>query len=170
MQPQSVADENPFAAAEVKFDSLRAYLSSRALSHDHAQIEQHLWDEGLELLRLLLQAHLDLRADAERRRQVRDVASVLHDQVRSASRGLETVFGRVQVRRLSYGAPGVESLRPADADLHLPERLYSAGIQQRVAEAAAGGDRDAGLLVIGRSSLRERLESGTFDLDALAVA
>jgi hypothetical protein len=37
-------------------------------------------------------------------------------------------------------------------------------------EAAAGGDRDARLLVIGRSSLRERLESGTFDLDALAVA
>ena len=37
-------------------------------------------------------------------------------------------------------------------------------------EAAAGGDRDAGLLVIGRSSLRERLESGALDLDALAVA
>ena len=37
-------------------------------------------------------------------------------------------------------------------------------------EAAAGGDRDVRLLVIGGSSLRERLESRALDLDAFAVA
>lgn len=137
MQAQPVSEENVFAAVEAKFRFLIAYTSTHAMTHDHTQIEQCLWDEGVELLRRFYQAHLDLRAQAEARREVMGADSVARNSVRTSTRHLETLFGTVTVRRLSYGAEGVESLRPADADLNLPERLYSAGIQQRVAKAAA---------------------------------
>jgi hypothetical protein len=141
MQTQPIDDENvqtnPFAAAERRFEHIRGYLAHSALAHDHAEIEQELFHEGFELMRLLLQGHFDCRAGAECRRQVTGADAIARPEARSVPRKLETLFGTVEVRRLSYGAPGVCSLRPADADLNLPERLYSDGVARRVAETAA---------------------------------
>jgi hypothetical protein len=67
-----------------------------------------------------------------------------------------------------------EAFEPIVVEMHaqsMADQARGCGVKHPAQnEAAAGGDRDAHLLVIGRSSLRERLESGTLDLDALAVA
>ena len=75
---------------------------------EHGEVEAWLHDEGMELLRRLLQGHLDLRA----RREVRQVSvtgadGVERRQVRPDSqRRLMTRFGEVEVRRFGYGARG----------------------------------------------------------------
>ena len=38
------------------------------------------------------------------------------DQERSHDRGLTTIFGKIRVKRLGYGAEGVDSLHPLDAE------------------------------------------------------
>jgi hypothetical protein len=50
---------------------------------------------------------------------------------------LETLFGRVQVRRVGYSARGEGSLYPLDAVLNLPPDAYSDGLRRRVAEEVA---------------------------------
>lgn len=138
MQAHALAVEHAFAAAQEKFDTLMTHLASpEALAADHAQIEQTIATDGFELLRLLMQAHLDVRADAEPVREVRGADAQARTHRRSLARQLETIFGTVTVRRLSYGAPGLESLRPLDAELNLPPDHYSAGVRRRVAESAA---------------------------------
>jgi hypothetical protein len=50
-----------------------------------------------------------------------------------------TIFGPVTVDRLSYGAREHASLRPMDRALNLPRRVWSFGVQRRVAIEAAKG-------------------------------
>lgn len=138
MQAYAIEDENLFAVAQQKFHEIVANLgSAQAMKADHAEIEQGLFTEGFELLRQLMQSHLDLRAEAEPEREIRGSDQAARTHRRSTSRHLETVFGTVAVHRLSYGAPGLTALRPLEAELNLPPDLYSDGVRRRVAEAAA---------------------------------
>jgi hypothetical protein len=94
--------------------------------------------EGQELLRSLLQDHLDLRAAREQRQiSVVNAEGVECGHVRRRSRGLMTLFGPVRVWRLGYSARGTASEFPADTILNLPGQLYSHGLQQHVANDAS---------------------------------
>ena len=85
----------------------------------HAELEDRLRTDGFELLRLLFQDHLDLRADREQRVD----AVVGADGVRRGwvetghSRPLITLFGSVRVRRLAYRAKGAANLYLTSAEL-----------------------------------------------------
>jgi len=121
---------------------------------EHGEVEAWLHDEGMELLRRLLQGHLDLRA----RREVRQVSvtgadGVERRQVRPDSqRRLMTRFGEVEVRRFGYGARGTSSLYPLDAGLNLPGNFYSDGLRQVVCDAAARGSFDDAVAQIAKAT------------------
>ena len=58
-----------FTAAREQFNFLVSRLQSEEMSRmDHGQVEATIAQEGNELLRRLLQGHLDLRAKTEERR------------------------------------------------------------------------------------------------------
>lgn len=121
-----------FACSRASFEALVGKLGgvgSGAL--EHAALEQLIDRDGRELLRLLLQDHLDLRAARETRLDgVTDADGV---DRRSAERGYErvlaSVFGEVTVCRIAYRSRGARNLCPADAHLNLPRAPFARASQ-----------------------------------------
>ena len=93
----------------------------------------------MELTRLLVQAHLDLRALREQRRD--DVTDCDGDVRGTAEPGRERgrvmVFGEVRTSRIGYRKKGKPDLYPQDAELGWGPRLLLAGLERRIARAAA---------------------------------
>lgn len=141
MQPHDAVPVNPFAASREKFEALIGSLSSDpALAMDHADLERTLKRDGFEVMRQLLQDHLDLRGLREDPLPgLLGADGVLRSHRRDSERPLETIFGTVTVNRLAYGARGCRSLHPMDAALKLPEESFSLGVRRHVAEAVAQG-------------------------------
>jgi len=142
------ADSSPFSAARSAFEALEARLirnETMTLSHD--DVETLIDKDGAEVLRLLFQGHLDLRAIEERDR----AAPAGRDQVerphrRKTSRPLGTIFGDCAVHRLSFTARGASGgLRPLDAELNLPTDRFSFGLRRRAALLAMDGSFDSAL-------------------------
>jgi len=111
----------------------------RTAQMEHGQIEKLISEVGIEILRLLTQAHLDVRALREPRRY--DVSgpdgNILTHCRENCERRLGTIFGDVTVRRKGYSIPGVESQFSLDGEFNLPGDKYSHGLRHRVAEEAA---------------------------------
>lgn len=134
-QARTNADENPFAVSERVFRALTTRLSSReTLAMTHGDLERLLDKEGRELIRQLLQDHLDLRGPGEVRGDVLGARDVRRPHARMRERRLETIFGTVTVSRTGYSAHDAETLFPRDAELNLPPELYSHGVQRRAAD------------------------------------
>ena len=110
----------------------------------HSDLETLLERQGRELMRQLLQAHLDWRAQATSPTPVVGADGVERTHQRSGTRALETLLGTVQVTRDGHGARGRETLSPLDAalKLNLPIERYSFGIRRRAAEEATKGAYD----------------------------
>jgi hypothetical protein len=108
------ADEDGFARSRAHFEEVIGFLDGGGASGlSHAELEDRLNTDGRELLRLLYQDHLDLRALRERRSAtVLDSAGVDRSSVEAGhARTLTTIFGEVTVTRLAYrhlvpGVPG----------------------------------------------------------------
>lgn len=146
IEPQLSSLENSFAAARQYFETEIIWLQgTEAASLSHSQLEERLQPMGWESQRLLLQAHLDLRADQEAAlapKQLTGADGVPRTHRRPTSRTLATLFGLVDVKRLRYSAPGVASLHPLDAALNLPDVLYSHGLQRCMAQEGAQASFD----------------------------
>lgn len=140
-----VVSIDEFSAARRQLNSMIAFLASgKAMDWAHGKIEGYIKEEGNEMLRLLLQAHLDCRAQHEDRlgaSQGADGVERNHLRERS-TRQLESLFGRISVARRGYGSPGYESLFPLDATLNLPPDLYSHGMRRVVGIEVAGSSFD----------------------------
>ncbi|WP_370461507.1 ISKra4 family transposase [Micromonospora sp. Llam0] len=119
----------------------------------HAELEDRLAVRGRELLRLLLQDHVDLRAAREvRRERVVGADEVVRSRVEVGhGRGLGTVFGAVTVTRMAYRASGVANLYPADAVLNLPVERHSHGLRRLAAVESVRGSFDDAVAAIDRS-------------------
>ena len=100
----------------------------------HGDLERLLDKHGRELIRQLLQDHLDYRDPGEVLSDVLGAREVRRPHARLRERKLETIFGTVTVARTGYSAHGAETLFPKDAELNLPRELYSHGVQRRAAE------------------------------------
>ena len=129
----------------------------------HTQLENMLASEGRELIRQLLQDHLELRALREQRVVVVDGQQKERQRFRAdTTRKVLTEFGVVEVRRMEYPAtPSKDdsltesALHPMDASLNLPPERYSFGVQRIVAEAAAINSFDeVGQLVLERTGAK----------------
>lgn len=135
IEARSTASEKPFAASEMVFTRLTSRLASGdALAMTHGDLERLLEQEGREVLRQLLQDHLDLRGDGEAGDDVVGAREVRRPQARLRERHLKTIFGTVSVRRMGYSARDAETLFPRDAELNLPPELYSHGVQRRAVD------------------------------------
>ena len=145
----------PYAAAEASFAETKAYLSSReALQMRESDLERELNRRGQELMRKLLQGHLDQRSPGEAAGPVEGADGVERSERRLHDRQLETTFGTVAVERLGYAHPGHDSLHPLDASLNLPAERYSLEVRRRVAEAAASRSFDEALFELSRHRVR----------------
>lgn len=129
-----------FGSACEQFESLMCWLSGEvAAQMQHGEIEGLIFTEGTELLRRLMQGHLDLRAIREPRRH--DVISpdgaVLTHCRSNCERPLMTIFGEVTIRRKGYSCTGMRSVFPLDGELNIAKDRYSHGLRRRVANEAA---------------------------------
>jgi hypothetical protein len=153
MQAQVIAVEKPFVEAEQKFEKLKGRLAgSEARAMTHSALERMLEQEGRELLRLLYQAHLDVRGPGEVREKVVGADGIERNHKRLHARKLTTLFGTVTVDRIGYSGRGCESLHPLDATLNLPQERYSLTLRSRGCEAVAKGSFEQASLMLARAT------------------
>ena len=127
------------------FETARGHLavmekrlsSPDMMGAEHGELESYVMAEGRELQRLLLQAHLELRAARELRVRVTGADRVQRTTTRSSKRPLTTLVGGVDIPRTAYQARDVNGLHPIDGALNLPPTVYSHGVERFVAEHAA---------------------------------
>ena len=144
----AAAPDPVYGEAKTTFAQTIAYLSSReALQMRESDLERELHRRGQELIRKLLQGHLDQRGPGEAAGPVAGADGVERPERRVHDRRLETTFGTVDVERMGYGRAGHESL---DASLNLPPERYSLEVRRRVAEAAASRSFDEALFDLSR--------------------
>ena len=115
-----------FVAATEKYEKLKVRLCEPdTLDLGHDEVERIIRDDGRDILREMLQAHLDLRsfsevvepvvgADEEERTHRRD----------GTDRELTSVLGNVTATRTRYEGRYLSSLHPVDSDLQLPPEQY----------------------------------------------
>ncbi|MET7354379.1 ISKra4 family transposase, partial [Streptomyces mirabilis] len=181
------ATTDPFASSLSAFETLIRTLSGGdASTWTHAELEEHLEKAGRDLLRLLLQDHLDLRA-AREEKQVRAGAGpvVVGPEGRMRpwrepghQRWLATVFGMVRVTRVAHRGPGACNVHPADTALSLPAGRHSTGLRRlAVTEAVRGSfdqahqavERRCGN-VLGKRRLEELVVAAAVDIDGFYQA
>lgn len=164
-----------FREADMTFDDLKSFLlSQEAGSLSHSDLEREIEEKGRELLRTLLQAHLDQRGPGEVTDPVRDAEGTIRSKTRLHERTLGSVFGPVEVSRTGYGGAGLESLHPLDAELNLPAERYSHELRRRCAVEASKGSFDEAVESLGRQSgtkvpkrqLEELVARSAVDFDA----
>src|ERR1700694_3203616 len=130
-------------AARQEFSSLEDWLSAPpTLQLPLHQIECQQEHKGREVQRLLLQAHIQHRGNGAvgpALRVVQGAASILYSHRRLHTRLLKTIFGSVQITRMSYSHPGAASIHPLDESLQLPARSFSYELQKRMVKAAVQG-------------------------------
>jgi len=126
--------------AAIEFAQLQSWLaSSSALQLPLHQIETQQQAKGLEVQRLLIQAHLQHRGDGDVGAALslrHQDGEVLYSHRRLGARSLTTVFGTVELVRLGYSRPGAPSIFPLDQALALPARSFSYELQRRLVKAA----------------------------------
>jgi len=142
--PCPVAD--PFAAADQAYATITEFLrSEEARQVKHSELERQLEGMGRELMRKLLQAHLDLRQPGHAVEPVQDAAGTTLTPTPVHARSLESIFGTVDLARTGYRAQGTPSLHPLDGALNLPPEKYSLEVRRRVAIEAAKSAFDEGV-------------------------
>lgn len=147
-------DASVFGGSRVCFEDIVGWLEgTEADALSHGELEDDLDRRGRELLRRLLQDHLELRAQREERVEVIDVDGVTHGSVEAGhARPLATVFGTVTVTRLAYRHRGIANLHPADAALNLPEERHSHGLRRLAAIESTRGSYDDAAAAIERAT------------------
>ncbi len=140
--PTAAGVDVHFAASRALFESALGFLEGApAAGLEPAELETELEVKGRELVRQLMQDHLELRSQREQRLQeVLDAEQVTRGSVETGhTRALPTVFGEVTVTRLAYRRRGHANLYPADAQLNLPLEKHSHGLRKLAAVEAARG-------------------------------
>jgi hypothetical protein len=175
------AEAGPFARSREMFTAVVAELESAQTGRcTHGELEDLLTKRSQELMRGMMQDHLDLRAAREQRREeVPGADGVARTRVEKGhQRELATVFGPVMVTRMAYRAPEAANLYPADGVLNLPEEKHSHGLRQLAAiestrgsfaQAAAAVERATGVRV-GKRQVEALAQAAAADIDSFYAA
>jgi hypothetical protein len=148
---ERIANDSPFCEADLAMNRIKDRLtSSEAMGMTLTEIERMLGAAGHELMRELLQAHVDLRSAREQVVEVTGADGVDRTHVRQGTRTVETPHGEVVVSRKLYQAPGAEGLAPLDAALGLPDEHYSMEVRRLVAEESARASFDEVVELVGK--------------------
>ena len=173
--------DGPASGAEA-FQELERFLSDAAEAHlGLSELERGSERRSRELVRLSLQAHVDARGDGDVGDAI--VVSGPGGPVRLAykrlhTRSILTLFGEIRVTRMGYGAPGHKALHPLDAELCLPERIYSYECQRRLVRGAICGPFDEAItlvcemtgLTVPKRSAEQIVRDAAVDFDAFYAA
>ena len=128
-----------FSEADDLFKSIKDSLNSKELEGaEHGEIEMFIKKEGFEVMRLLFQGHMDIRANREPELGTIRSGGIEHDYMRdNTHRTLNTIFGDVDEHRKGYSIDGTDSVFPQDAALNLSPDQYSDGLKRQVANSVA---------------------------------
>jgi hypothetical protein len=153
MEPQAAALGNFFDDAREQFEDLVTDLgSSKTAAMTHSEVETLLEERGTELMRRMYQGYLDAQGVGEVAGEVRAADGGIRTHRRVEGRNLMTVFGRVRVSRMGYGAREATPLYPLDGELNLPDDSYSLGTRRRAVEEAAKVSFDEAVKAVEQSS------------------
>jgi hypothetical protein len=145
--------ERPYDQGRQCFEHIVEFLDGQqGSSMTISQLERELEKRSRELMRILLQEHLDSRGPGQCQAPVWGADGTERPRARLQTRKIETVFGTVANIRVGYGQHGVESLHPLDSELNLPVERYSLELRHRVAEEAAKNSFDETLKTIGKTT------------------
>jgi hypothetical protein len=187
MEPYApIPGAGPFAASADLFTALVAELQgSEAAGLTASELEEFLQDRGREVLRQMLQDHLDLRAAREEdsAREHHAVAAgadgITRTRLESGhGRLLSTLFGTVRVTRCAWRRPGAPNFCPADAALSLPAGRHSRTLARLAAQEAARGSFEAAHAaitgrcgpVIGKRQIEQAVVNAARDITAFYAA
>jgi hypothetical protein len=176
----------PFAASMKLVTALVAELQApEAAGLTAYELEQFADSRGREVLRQMVQDHLDLRA-AREEQAARERCSpavgadgIPRTRVETGHRRLlATLFGTVQVTRCAWRRPGAGNLYPADAALSLPAPRHSHTLARLAAlEAVRGSFETAhGAItsrcgpVIGKRQIEQAVVKAAADIAAFYAA
>lgn len=144
-----------FKAAHEQFEQIIESLLSEPMNgYEHGEVERYLHCEGNELLRRLLQGHLEVRSAREIEQiSVIDASGQAHThRRRGCRRPLMSEFGEVEIKRIGYSGQGLGSLYPLDRELNLPPDKYSHGLRRRAVEEAIKSSFDQGVESLERTT------------------
>src|SRR6266581_8196518 len=187
MEPYApIPGAGPFAASLDLFTALVADLQAPGADGLTAcEVEELLAGRGREVLRQLLQDHLDLRAAREQEAAREHGAStvgadgIARSRVETGhSRLLATLFGTVRVTRCAWRSPAAGNLYPADAALSLPGPRHSHTLARLAAAGAARGSFEAAHAaitgrcgpVIGKRQIEQAVVAAASDITAFYAA
>lgn len=137
----SPAFSNSYAAFETLVEALQTDEMGVC---SHVEVEGHIGKDGKELLRLLYQDHLSLRAERETTRPMTGADGEERPESRRSRRSLMSPFGGVVVHRLALTKHGVSGgLRPMDAKLNLPSDSFSLVVRRDLAWSVANSSFDS---------------------------
>ena len=134
-----------FSEAQIQLDTIIHQLQGETLQNsEHGDVEQFIQNEGLELLRRLLQGHLDMKASEERHlTSITSSTGINLTHVRHhTQRKMSSLFGDVIVHRKSYSTRKQACCFPLDEQLNLPDDQYSDGLRQRIVDESVKGSFD----------------------------
>ncbi len=134
-----------YADALAQFEHLLGRLTHEETQRvTHGELEALVQAQGSELLRRLIQGHLDQRSAEEpmRERVVGEDGIPRTHRREGCKRRLESRFGEVIVTRRGYGGRGLDSVFPLDAELNLPPDKYSHGLREVIVEEVVRGSFD----------------------------
>ncbi|MCX5192285.1 ISKra4 family transposase [Streptomyces sp. NBC_00268] len=178
---------DPYLASRTAFECLVLTLADGAaadLSHDGLEVQ--LERLGRELLRQLMQDHLDQRA----RNEEDTLRAGRHPAITGPEgrprpwresghhRLLTCLFGPVRVTRIAHRGRGVTNVHPADEALSLPAGRHSRGLARLAVleavrgsfdQAAAAIERRCGK-VLGKRRLEELVVASAVDVTAYYAA
>lgn len=139
--------EDHYSVAREELEAVISFLQSgEAERLTASELEGAIRERSWDLLRQLLQAHIESRGSGEAAAPVIDADGVeRRAPPREHQRTLTTIFGDVSVARLGYGGEGRKSLHPLDAELNLPAELHSFGLRRLAAVEVAKGSFDEAL-------------------------
>lgn len=141
-------DRGHYLAAFEEFDQLINQLSSDDFgSKTFGEIEAHIQQKGMEVLRLLAQGHLKQRGDEEKQLDKLvspDGESRTHRRS-DCVRQIESLFGEVEANRIGYRGNDLGILYPLDQELNLSPDKYSHGLRGEIANMVATQSFDEAL-------------------------
>lgn len=144
MEAQAREQDNLFSAADAVYLRLkRELVDEKRMGMTHREVEDYALVQSRELMRLMVQDQFRYRGLRVVTEPVVGADGVERTHERERPRGLQTIFGEVDIGRLCHGQRGVDSLAVVDAELSLPREFYSLGLRRLVAREAAKVSFDA---------------------------
>ena len=147
--PMVSSDRAPdfsLVAARKAFGELEGWvMSAEACGLPEHEVERQIDTRGREVMRLMLQAHLNRRGTGRigpALRVVRPEGETVQAETRIDERKIVSIFGNVTARRSAYAAPGHEAVHPLDESACLPARSFSYEVQRQVVDEAVRGPFD----------------------------